>query len=188
MTNKRFQIFPTTLSGLMILKRKPLEDERGYLCRLYCAEELGNVGFQRPIVQINQTFTRVKGTVRGLHFQYPPYTESKIISCLKGEIFDVAIDIRKGSPTFLQWHAELLSAENKKSILIPEGFAHGLQTLQDNCELLYLHTNLYTPESESGINIKDPILAIPWPLPISNVSQKDSRHPFLTDEFKGISI
>jgi dTDP-4-dehydrorhamnose 3,5-epimerase len=140
-----FEVVSTPLAGLAVILRKPMRDERGFFERLFCQEELQTAGLTKPIVQINRSLTRKKGTVRGMHFQYPPHSEVKIVSCLKGEIFDVAVDIRSGSATCLRWHGELLSAENNRSMLIPEGFAHGFQTLSDDCELLYLHTAAYAP-------------------------------------------
>ena len=182
----RFDFIPAPLAGLMLLQRKAIEDERGFLSRFYCAEEFAAAGIGKPIAQINHTLTRKKGTVRGLHFQRPPHAETKLVSCLKGEIFDVAVDLRKGSPTFLQWHGVRLSAANLKSLLIPEGFAHGFQTLTGDCELIYLHTAAYHPESEGALNVADPLLNISWPLPIADLSERDRGHPFITGEYRGI--
>jgi dTDP-4-dehydrorhamnose 3,5-epimerase len=145
------------------------------------------VGFTKQIAQINHTLTRRKGVVRGLHFQYPPHAEMKIVSCLRGEIYDVAVDLRVGSPTFLHWHAEVLSAENRRSLMIPEGFAHGFQALTNDCEIIYLHSTLYQPAAEGALNATDPLLAIAWPLEITEMSDRDRNHPLLSDEFKGIA-
>lgn len=123
-----------------------------------------------------------------MHFQCPPHVETKIVSCLKGEIFDVAVDIRKGSPTFLFWHAEILSAANQKSMLIPEGFAHGFQTLSKGCELIYLHTSSYAPGCEGGLNVHDPRLAIAWPLDIAELSNRDQSFSCVDDEFEGLYL
>jgi dTDP-4-dehydrorhamnose 3,5-epimerase len=125
--------------------------------------------------------------VRGLHFQYPPCEETKVVSCIQGSIFDVAVDIRRSSPTFLHWHAEVLSSDNMKSLLIPEGFAHGFQTLSEDCILIYLHTAFYAPEAEGGMNVKDPRLSISWPLPISGLSVRDSNCPYIDYSFEGNS-
>ena len=186
MTTARFDFLSPPISGLAVIQRKPIEDGRGFFCRFYCAEEFREAGLRKPIVQINHTFTRKKGTVRGLHFQYPPHAEAKIVNCLKGEIFDVAVDIRQGSPTFLCWHAEILSAANQKSLLIPEGFAHGFQTLTEDCELIYLHTAAYTAGAEGGLNVRDPRLAITWPLDIAELSNRDQSYSCVGDEFEGI--
>lgn len=186
MTTSHFDFCPTPLSGLTVIQRKPAADGRGFFCRFYCAEEFREAGVRKPIAQINHTFTLKKGTVRGLHFQHPPHAEAKIVSCLKGEIFDVAVDLRKDSPTFLRWHGETLSAANRKSLLIPEGFAHGFQTLMEDCELIYLHSESFYPESEGALNVADPKLGIVWPLAIAEVSDRDRAHAFIQSFFEGI--
>lgn len=184
----RFDFTPTPLAGLIVIRRKPIEDERGIFERVFCAEEMREAGLEKPIVQINHSLTRRKGTVRGIHFQYPPHTETKIVSCMKGEVFDVAVDLRTGSPTFLHWHGEVLSAKNGTSLLIPEGFAHGFQTLVDDCELLYFHTMPYTPHAEGALNAQDPLLGITWPHSIGDMSDRDRSHPFLSSDFEGITV
>jgi dTDP-4-dehydrorhamnose 3,5-epimerase len=184
----RFEFISTQLAGLIVLKRKPMGDERGFFERLFCQEELYEAGLVKPIVQVNRSLTRNKGTVRGMHFQYPPHAEVKIVSCLKGEIFDVAVDIRSGSATFLRWHGEVLSAENSKSLLIPEGFAHGFQTLSDECELLYFHTAPYAPESEGALNPVDPRVGITWPRAIAEMSDRDRLHPLVGKDFTGVLV
>lgn len=185
---KRFVIFDTPIAGLKVVERQQLGDSRGFLSRLFCTEELAAVGWKKPIAQINQTLTQKKGTIRGMHFQHSPYAEMKIVTCLRGEIWDVAVDLRTGSPSFLQWHAEKLSAKNRCALLIPEGFAHGFQTLSDDCELLYLHSMTYMPTAEGGLNPQDPRLSITWPLVISELSIRDAQHPMLDDEFKGLTL
>ena len=142
----------------------------------------------KGIVQINHTLTVMRGTVRGLHFQYPPHAEIKIVSCLRGEVFDVAVDLRQGSPTFLQWHGEILSASNHRTLLIPEGFAHGFQTLSDDCELLYFHTAAYQPSAEGGLNAQDPKLNIFWPETVVELSSRDAGQPLVNEEFVGVVI
>jgi dTDP-4-dehydrorhamnose 3,5-epimerase len=183
----RFDIHATPIAGLWVLHRNPIGDERGYLERLFCADELHAVIAGKPIVQINHTLTTTRGTVRGLHFQFPPYAETKLVSCIKGEVFDVAVDLRHNSPTFLRWHGEILSADNHKTFVIPEGFAHGFQTLTDHCEMLYFHTSVYRADAEGGLNTRDPSLAIQWPLPVINMSARDESHPMLNDQFPGIA-
>jgi dTDP-4-dehydrorhamnose 3,5-epimerase len=182
----RFDFITTPLPGLKVVQRKKTEDSRGFLSRFYCAEEFAESGIDRPIAQINHTLTRKKGTVRGLHFQHPPYAEAKLISCMKGEILDIAVDIRKNSPSFLKWHAEVLSETNHRSLWIPEGFAHGFQTLTNHCELIYLHSTAYVKASEGAINPLDPMLAINWPLVITEISEKDKQQPMITLDFSGI--
>jgi dTDP-4-dehydrorhamnose 3,5-epimerase len=170
----------------MLVQRERLEDQRGFLSRFYCAEEFEAAGAKSAISQINHTLTRRKGTVRGMHFQFLPYAESKFVSCLRGEIFDVAIDLRRSSPTFLKWHGEVLSAQNQRSLLIPEGFAHGFQALTDDCEIIYLHTAPYSQPAEAALNALDPLLAISWPLEIAEMSDRDRGHAMLTAAFEGI--
>lgn len=184
----RFDTIQTSLSGLKLVQRKGAEDHRGFLSRLYCIEEFAALGMGNPIAQINHTLTRRKGAVRGLHFQYPPHAETKLVSCLRGEVFDVAVDLRRDSPTYLHWHGEILSATNRKSLLIPEGYAHGFQALSDDCELIYLHTAAYSPESESGLNVNDPKLAISWPLAITEISDRDRNHQLLDQHFQGMTL
>jgi dTDP-4-dehydrorhamnose 3,5-epimerase len=182
----RFVFHVTPLSGVHVVQRKAAEDARGFLSRIYCRDEFAHVGMPHPLVQINHTLTRQCGTVRGMHFQYPPYAETKLVSCLSGKVFDVAIDLRRGSSTFLKWHAEVLSAENRKSLLIPEGFAHGFQTLTEDCELIYIHTAAYDKTSESGVRFDDPVFGIRWPLAAIDISDRDRIHALVDDAFSGI--
>ncbi len=184
----RFDCVNTSLSGLKILKRNPIEDSRGFLSRFFCAEEFKAFGFSKPISQINHTLTRQKGTVRGLHYQQPPHAEIKLVSCIKGEVFDVAIDLRKNSPTFLQWHGEMLSENNQRSLLIPEGYAHGFQTLTEDCELIYLHSAPYVKEAEAALNVTDPKLDIAWPLNFTEISERDRLNPMIKLDFEGIVV
>jgi dTDP-4-dehydrorhamnose 3,5-epimerase len=123
-----------------------------------------------------------------MHFQHPPHAEIKLITCLRGEVFDVAVDLLHNSPTFLHWHAERLSAKSHRTLLIPEGFAHGFQTLSNNCEMLYFHTAAYHPASEGGLNPIDPRLAVHWPMEVGGLSQRDSSHPLIDDFFTGIHL
>lgn len=182
----QLEVSATPLVGLKVIQRRCIEDSRGYFSRLFCAEELREAGLPGTIVQINQTLTRHRGSVRGMHFQNTPYAERKIVSCLRGGVFDVAVDLRRGSPTFLLWYGEVLSAENRKSLLIPEGFAHGFQTLTDDCELLYFHSAPYAPTAEGALNACDPRLSIEWPLPVGEMSERDRLHPHLEPNFTGI--
>lgn len=180
------QVVPTPLGGLAVVERRRQDDQRGFFGRLFCAEELGVAGFDASIAQVNHSFTRRRGSVRGLHFQYPPHAEAKFVSCLRGDVFDVAIDLRRGSPTFLHWHAERLSEANRRSLLIPRGFAHGFQTLSDDCELLYLHSAPYAAGAEGGLNPSDPMLGISWPLAFTDISERDAAHAALTPSFNGL--
>jgi len=178
----RFVIEMTPIAGLHVIQRQPIGDERGSLERMFCGDELKSIIGQRSIAQINHTLTAKAGTVRGMHFQHPPHAEMKLVSCLRGEVFDVVVDLRKDSPNFLQWHAELLSDNNHRTFAIPEGFAHGFQTLTDDCELLYLHTAAYAPNAEAGLNALDPRIAIAWPVEIVDRSLRDREHPMLDEE------
>lgn len=184
----RFEILNTPLEQLKVIERKPIGDKRGYLERMFCAEELQSLFHGKGIVQINHALTAKRGTVRGMHFQYPPYAETKVVSCLRGEVFDVAVDVRQGSPTFLRWHAEILSADNHKTLLIPEGFAHGFQTLTDDCELLYFHTAAWQPSAEGALNAQDPGLDIHWPEPVTELSARDAAHPFVGKQHIGVAL
>lgn len=184
----RFSAANTPLSGLIRLERQRHSDTRGFLSRLFCADEMRAFGWPGRVAQINHTVTTARGAVRGLHFQQAPHAEFKLVSCLRGEIFDVAVDLRRGSPTFLQWHAERLSAENLRAFLIPAGFAHGFQTLSTDCELLYLHSVPYAPDAECGLSATDPRLAIAWPLTITERSARDSAFSPLSPDFAGIEL
>lgn len=184
----RFAITPTPLAGLLCVQRKPLGDERGFLVRLFCAEELVAAGWPGGVAQVNHTRTERQGTVRGMHWQRPPAAEAKLVSCLRGAVWDVAVDLRAGSPTFLQWHAERLSADNHRALLIPPGFAHGFQALEDGVELLYLHSAPYTPACEACADALDARLAIAWPLPVQERSARDAAHAPLDSSFEGVVL
>ena len=184
----RFTVQATELDGLAFVQRTAVGDERGLLSRMFCAEELRAAGWVWPISQINHSLTKLAGTVRGMHFQYPPKAEAKLVSCVRGAVWDVAVDLRKGSPTFLLWHAEELSAANRRALLIPPGFAHGFQALEPDCELLYLHSEPYDPALEGALNPCDPTLGIAWPLGIAVISDKDAQRPMISSDFQGVSL
>jgi dTDP-4-dehydrorhamnose 3,5-epimerase len=184
----RIALQPTQIDGLQIIEHRPIGDSRGFLERLFCQETLKSLLQGKTIRQINRTLTQQKGTVRGLHFQFPPHAETKIVTCLKGKVWDVAVDLRRDSSTFLQYHAVLLSEKNHQSYIIPEGFAHGFQTLTPDCEMLYFHTADYNAEAEGALNATDPQLAINWPEPIAERSERDQRHALLTGDFRGIAL
>jgi len=186
--SERFDIGATTIKGLQLLQRKRIGDSRGWLERLFCADELRDATHGEGIVQINRTLTTKRGAVRGMHFQQPPYAETKFVSCLRGEVFDVAVDLRHNSPTFLRWHAEILSDVNQRTLVIPVGLAHGFQTLTEDCELLYFHTATYYPDAEGGLNAQDPRLAIQWPLPFSEQSARDRALPLLSVDYAGVAL
>ena len=180
------QFDQTFLSGLYIINLDLFTDERGWFARTYCKREFEHIGHHKEWVQMNHSFTKEKGALRGLHYQYPPFNEAKLIRCISGSIYDVAVDIRKDSPTFLKWYGTELSVENKKMIYIPEGFAHGFQALTNDCEIMYHHTDFYTQDAEGGIKYDDPFVKINWPLAINGVSERDQKHPYLSENFKGI--
>lgn len=184
----RFDCVDLPLAGLKLVTRQRVGDQRGFLSRIFCAEDLTAAGWQKPVAQINHTFTAKLGTVRGLHFQHPPCAEMKLVNCLRGEVWDVAVDLRAHSNTYLQWHAQILSADNGQAMLIPEGFAHGFQTLTDDVEMLYCHSVAYNATSEAGLNIHDERLAIMWPLPVAEVSVRDAGHPLIANGFKGVHL
>jgi dTDP-4-dehydrorhamnose 3,5-epimerase len=175
------------LEGLFILHHRVREDERGRFARIFCQGSLERAGLAIDLRQINHSRTHQVGAVRGLHFQYPPFAETKIISCLRGAVWDVAVDLRWGSKTFLRWHAERLGADDGRALLLPPGFAHGFQVLEPDTELLYLHDVDYAPDKEGGLCPTDPRLQIPWPLPITQLSPRDSAHPLLLPSFEGIA-
>lgn len=177
---------PTPLKGSYIIETEPFADSRGWFARYFDKKEFEKINHGKEWVQMNHSFTAVKGTIRGMHYQTAPYKEIKLIRCITGAVFDVIVDIRKGSPTFLQWFGVELSAQNKKMIYIPEGFAHGFQSLSDNAELLYYHSEYYTPGAEDGIRYNDPCIRIDWPLPASIISERDAAHPNIGKNFKGI--
>ena len=182
----RLQIEDTPHAGLKRVRRLPLGDARGFLVRLFCADELKDAGWSAPLAQVNQTRTFARGSVRGLHFQTPPHAEMKLVHCLRGEVWDVAVDLRRGSPTFLRWHGERLSGDNGIALLIPEGFAHGLQTLSDDVDMLYCHSSAYVATTEGGLHPREPRVGVDWPLPIAALSPRDDGHAFVGAEFDGI--
>lgn len=178
----------TKILGLCTADAQPVSDHRGAFARWFCQAELAEVLGSRSIVQINHSRTVSVGAVRGLHFQHHPHAEMKLIRCLRGRVFDVAVDLRQNSPTFLQWHAEELSGENQRMILIPEGFAHGFQVLEPDSELLYLHTAKYQKSSEGAVRYDDTLIGIDWPLPVTDVSERDQNHPPLSPSFSGVPL
>lgn len=184
----KFFIQSTPIADLKIIKHEPIKDGRGFFDRFFCQDIFDPLMQKKTIRQINYTFTKKRGTVRGFHFQYPPYAEIKIITCLKGKVWDVAVDLRKGSPTFFKHHSVILAEDNLQSFFIPEGFAHGFQTLTPDCKMLYLHTADYTKEQEFGLNAIDPLLGIDWPEPIAERSERDSKLEMITKDFKGIDL
>jgi dTDP-4-dehydrorhamnose 3,5-epimerase len=181
----RVNILPTKLHGVVVAETAPIVDHRGSFTRFFCERELSDVICDRRIVQINYSCTARAGAVRGLHLQRPPYAEMKLVRCLKGRVLDVAVDLRTGSQSCLQWYAEELSPENGRMLIIPEGCAHGFQALEPHSELLYLHTSPYVPAAEIGVRFDDARLSVPWPLPVVDLSPRDRLLPTLDPEFCG---
>jgi dTDP-4-dehydrorhamnose 3,5-epimerase len=177
----------TPIAGLYTIDPEPFRDERGLFARTFCRREFEEIDHEKEFVQFNHSHTNDRGTLRGMHWQYPPHAEIKLIRCVRGAVLDVVIDIRQGSPTFLRHFAVELSAENLRSIYVPGGFAHGFQTLEDHSELIYHHTAFYTPGTEGGIRWDDPLVGIEWPMQPTVLSERDRNHPLLTDDFTGIA-
>lgn len=175
----------TKLKGAFVVSLNLLTDARGGFARTFCKKEFEQIGHTKEFVQFNQSYNTHKGTIRGMHFQIPPHQEIKLIRCVRGSVMDVIIDLRKDSPTFLHHVAIEISAENKKMMYVPENFAHGFQTLEDNSELIYHHTEYYTPQADSGLKHNDPALGINWKLPPVMVSDKDNNYKLIDNNFKG---
>ena len=176
----------TSLVGAYIIEHSSQKDERGLFSRVYCRNEFSQIGHTKEFVQFNHSSNIKKGTLRGLHFQEKPHSEIKLIRCIAGSVFDVMVDLRENSPTFLKWFGTILSAGNMNSVYIPDGFAHGFQTLEDNAELLYHHTEFYTPSHESGLNPLDKKIGVQWPIEPIIYSKKDKELPFVNEFLKGI--
>ena len=166
----------TKLDGSFVIDLDKREDERGFFARLFCINEFDQNQADRNIVQINNSLSRDKGTLRGIHYQLSPKSETKIVRCIKGSLWDVIVDLRPDSPTFLQWFGETLSAENRRMMFVPKGFGHGFITLEPDTEAIYFVTEFYSPEHERGLRWDDPKIAIEWPIEPVIISEKDSQH------------
>jgi dTDP-4-dehydrorhamnose 3,5-epimerase len=175
------------LKDAYMIKLKPFKDDRGGFTRLFCKKEFSHILGEEEIVQINYSITKKKGAIRGMHFQLPPCSEDKIIKCISGKVFDVIVDLRRNSPTFLRWFGQTLIKEDNNLMFVPKGFAHGFQVLEENSDLLYFHTQFYDKEMEEGIRYNDPLIGVKWPLPVSEISEKDNNYPYLTKEYGGIN-
>jgi len=176
----------TKLEGLFTVDLNFHNDERGWFGRTFCEKEFNSIGFSQKFVQLNHSYNAKKGTLRGMHFQNPPFGETKLIRCIKGKVFDVAVDLRINSPSFLNWYGIELSSKNKKMILIPSGFAHGFITLEDHSELLYHHTEFYNQSADNGFIYDDQLININWPEAIRIISPKDKKLPTIKSSFQGI--
>ena len=171
------RIEKTELEGTRLIDLEPAIDDRGFFARTFCEREFANHGLHTSFVQHSTSHTAAKGSIRGMHFQRPPAGEVKVVSCLRGAIYDVIIDLRASSPTRGRWQGFELSAENKRRLYIPIGFAHGFQTLTDDAEVGYLISEFYTPQGAGGVRYNDPAFAIRWPLPLASISDKDKNWP-----------
>ncbi len=178
----------TPLKGVYVLDTSVFQDERGIFTRIFCKNEMAEILGSRHILQINNSSTHLVGSIRGLHYQSPPYAEMKFVRCVKGRVWDVAVDLRASSPSFLSWYAQELSAENARMLVIPEGCAHGFQVLEEDSELLYLTTQFYQPDAEAGVAYNDPTISIEWPMNATVLSEKDKNHPLLNKQFSGIIL
>jgi len=177
---------PTPLQGAYLVRLQPIEDERGFFVRTFCKKEFEAIGHEKEFVQMNQSYNKLKGTLRGMHYQLPPHQEIKLVRCIAGIVYDVIIDLRKDSLTYLHHFGAELSPENFCMMYVPEGFAHGFQTLSDHSSLVYHHTAYYTPGSEGGLRYDDKRLAIRWPIEPTCLSEKDQQYPYLVENFNGI--
>lgn len=166
----------TKLGGAFIIELEKVEDERGFFARSWCENEFRAQGLETKIVQANVSFNKRAGTLRGLHYQVPPFAEAKIVSCTRGAIYDVIVDLRHGSPTFLQWFGVVLSAANRKALYIPKSFAHGFQTVEDESEVSYLMSEPYSQPHARGVRWDDPLLGIIWPTRPSVLSARDRQY------------
>jgi dTDP-4-dehydrorhamnose 3,5-epimerase len=182
------QFEETPLKGCYVIRTTPFIDHRGAFARFFCSNELKELIGNRHIVNINFSHTVKKGSIRGMHFQYPPMAEMKFIRCINGSVYDIVVDIRKNSPSFLKWYGLELTADNMNMLCVPEGFAHGFQVLEDSSELLYLHTEFYSKEHEGALNYADPALSINWPLEHRIISERDINHKFIDEMFDGVVL
>lgn len=173
----------TKLKGAYIIDVKKIEDERGYFGRVFCKNEFDEVGIESNIAQTNMSFNPKKGTLRGMHYQVSPYEETKLVKCTSGAIFDCIVDLRKDSPTYLEWIGVELTEENNRMLFVPRDFAHGFITLKDNTAIQYFVSQFYAPGAEKGIKWDDPKINIQWPVDVAVISEKDNNHPYLNDQF-----
>ena len=176
---------PAPLAGAFTVDLEKRGDERGFFARLFCENEFAQAGLETRFVQINNSLSASKGTLRGLHYQLPPAAEVKVVRCVRGALWDVILDLRAGSPSFGKWFGAELSAENRTMMYVPRGFAHGFVTLTDDAEAIYLVSAEYSPDNERGVRYDDPAVGIEWPLAPAEISDKDRSWPDLDAEFHG---
>jgi dTDP-4-dehydrorhamnose 3,5-epimerase len=178
----------TKLKGAYVIDIEPIGDERGFFARAWCRKEFEAHSLITEVAQANLSYNRDRGTVRGMHWQVPPHAETKLVRCIRGAIYDVIVDLREASPTYLEWIGVELTAENHRILFVPEGFAHGFQTLEDHTEVYYQVSEFYTPEAERGARHDDPAFGISWPLPVSSLSAKDASWPDFDTAGAGMPI
>jgi len=182
------KIVGTDIAGVHVIESEAYQDARGAFSRLFCAQELAPVLEGRTIVQVNHSRTHQVGAIRGLHYQRAPHAEMKIVRCVRGRVFDVAVDLRRDSPTFLSWTSLVLTPESHLAFILPEGCAHGFQVLDEDSEMLYLHTALYTPDAEGSVRFDDPRVGVAWPLEPTDISAKDRGHAYIEENFRGLVV
>ena len=170
-------IQPTPLAGAYTVALERREDERGFFARAFCRDEFTAAGIEPDLAQANLSYNRLKGTLRGLHYQVPPYRETKLVRCVAGSLLDVIVDVRPESPTYREWFGVELSAANQLAVFVPRGFAHGLVTLQDDTSVFYMASEFYAPDSEAGLRWDDPRIGIDWPIEPTVISEKDRAWP-----------
>lgn len=175
------KLVPTEMSGAFTIHLEPMNDQRGFFAKTFSAEIFAAYGLPTKFAEAGLSFNQRRGTLRGLHFQMPPHSEAKMVRCDRGEIFDVIVDLRAGSPSFGHWLSTHMTAENRNALFVPRGFAHGFQTLADNTEVSYLITQPYVARSAGGVRWDDPSLAVDWPLEPTAMSQRDRCLPCLSD-------
>ena len=178
---------PAPLQGAYTIDLERKGDDRGFFARVFCQKEFSDHRLISQFVQVNNSLSGKKGTLRGMHYQLPPFSEVKVLRCIKGALFDVIVDLRPDSPTFKKWFGAELTAENRRMMYVPQGFAHGLITLEDDTEVLYLVSSFYSQENERGLRFDDPSIGIRWPIAPTEVSAKDRSWPDLDEEFHGIN-
>lgn len=172
---------PIHLSGAYVVEMTPLRDDRGFFARTFCRQEFAERGLNPNVAQCNASFNRKRGTLRGMHFQAEPHAEAKVVRCTQGAAWDVIVDLRAGSPTYRKWFGIELSAGTRNALYIPEGFAHGFQTLTDDAEILYMMSESYYPESARGVRWDDPAFRIDWPIANPTMSERDRAYPLVTE-------
>lgn len=177
-----------TVEGGFTIDLDKREDDRGFFARYFCEDEFAAAGLEARYVQINDSYNHKKGTLRGLHYQLPPSGEVKVVRCIRGALFDVMVDMRPKSPTFKQWFGAKLTAENRRMMYVPRGFAHGFITLEDDTEALYLASASYDPIAERGLRFNDPSIGIEWPVDPVEMSEKDLSWPDLDSEYHCLDL